>query len=370
MAYGTINADSLVSSDGGVISPNINSLRNRIINGAMMIDQRNAGASLAVNTAFQYSVDRFNGSVFSGGTGRYSLQQSTTVPAGFKNSLQMTVTTADASPSANYGYALQQIVEGLNCADLNWGSANASTVTLSFWVYSSVTGNLPVVLLNSGFDRYYATTYSVPAANTWTQIKLTIVGDTSGTWLTTNGGGIYINFGFGAGSSRTASTANAWTTSAYGGNLTSVTGATSVIATNGATFYITGVQLEKGSVATSFDYRPYGTELALCQRYFWLAASGSSLSFCPAAAYSAVEADGIIQFPVTMRATPSLIATSGASYYSFRVNGDVLFSTLNAIDSSTNGMRLYSSSLSTTIGYGGYFKTNSASSSVSFSAEL
>ena len=242
--------------------------RNKLINGAMVIDQRNAGASLAITTNAQYSVDRFAGSVYSSGTGRYSLQQSTTVPAGFTNSLKMTVTTADASPTADYGYALQQSIEGLNCTDLNWGSANASTVTLSFWVYSSVTGNLPVVLLNSGFTRYYATTYSVASANTWTKISLTIVGDTSGTWLTTNGGGIYINFGFGAGSNRTASTANAWSTSAYGGNLTSVTGATSVIATNGATWYVTGVQLEVGTVASSFEYRPYGLELSLCQRYF------------------------------------------------------------------------------------------------------
>jgi hypothetical protein len=257
-----------MTTSDGVSSSGLYGFKNRIINGAMVIDQRNASASLAITTNAQYSVDRFAGSVYSSGTGRYSLQQSTTVPAGFTNSLKMTVTTADASPTADYGYALQQSIEGLNCTDLNWGSANATTVTLSFWVYSSVTGNLPVVLLNSGFTRYYATTYSVTSANTWTKISVTITGDTSGTWLTTSGGGIYINFGFGAGSNRTASTANAWATSAYGGNLTSVTGATSVIATNGATFYITGVQLEKGSTATSFDYRPYGTELQLCMRYF------------------------------------------------------------------------------------------------------
>jgi len=281
--------------------------KNRIINGAMVIDQRNAGASLAITTNAQYSVDRFNGNVYSSGTGRLSLQQSTTAPAGFTNSLQMTVTTADASPSANYGYSLQQIVEGLNCTDLNWGSANASTVTLSFWVYSSVTGSLPILLLNSGFTRYYATTYSVPTANTWTQIKLTITGDTSGTWLTTSGGGIYINFGFGAGSSRTASTANAWSTSAYGGNLTSVTGATSVIATNGATFYITGVQLEKGSTATSFDYRPYGTELALCQRYYAkITASTTYTGFGSGLFASTGSAQIFLKYPITMRSAPTI----------------------------------------------------------------
>ena len=302
MPYGSVNADLMTTSDG-VSSSGLYGFKNRIINGAMVIDQRNAGASLAISSIWQYSVDRFNGSVYSGGTGRYSLQQSTTVPAGFTNSLKMTVTTADASPSADYGYALQQVVEGLNCTDLNWGSANATTVTLSFWVYSSVTGNLPVVLLNSGNARYYATTYSVASANTWTKISLTIVGDTSGTWLTTSAGGIYINFGFGAGSNRTASTANAWATSAYGGNLTSVTGATSVIATNGATFYITGVQLEKGATATAFDYRPYASEYFMCCRYFryW----GFSSAFESQTDSSSNHVTW--QFPQPMRTLPTLV---------------------------------------------------------------
>ena len=294
--------------------------RNKLINGAMVIDQRNAGASLAITTNAQYSVDRFAGSVYSSGTGRYSLQQSTTVPAGFTNSLKMTVTTADASPTADYGYALQQSIEGLNCTDLNWGSANASTVTLSFWVYSSVTGNLPVVLLNSGFTRYYATTYSVASANTWTKISLTIVGDTSGTWLTTNGGGIYINFGFGAGSNRTASTANAWSTSAYGGNLTSVTGATSVIATNGATWYVTGVQLEAGSVATAFEQRPYGTELALCQRYFQKYKNLNDTyqtSITQGTVYNSSTIYAVIAHQVNMRTVPTLKYTAASDFANY-----------------------------------------------------
>jgi hypothetical protein len=331
MPYGVVNADLMTTSDG-VSSSGLYGFKNRIINGAMVIDQRNASASLAITTNAQYSVDRFAGSVYSSGTGRYSLQQSTTVPAGFTNSLKMTVTTADASPTADYGYALQQSIEGLNCTDLNWGSANATTVTLSFWVYSSVTGNLPVVLLNSGFTRYYATTYSVTSANTWTKISVTITGDTSGTWLTTSGGGIYINFGFGAGSNRTASTANAWATSAYGGNLTSVTGATSVIATNGATFYITGVQLEKGSTATSFDYRPYGTELQLCQRYYVEFPSSSQM-----AAYtsSATEIVGTVNLPVQLRATPSVTSAGGNKYGWYDTNYNT--STSNTVSMATTG---------------------------------
>ena len=353
--------------------------RNRIINGAMVIDQRNAGASLAITTNAQYSVDRFAGSVYSSGTGRYSLQQSTTVPAGFTNSLKMTVTTADASPTADYGYALQQSIEGLNCTDLNWGSANATTVTLSFWVYSSVTGNLPVVLLNSGFTRYYATTYSVASANTWTKISLTIVGDTSGTWLTTSDGGIYINFGFGAGSNRTASTANAWATSAYGGNLTSVTGATSVIATNGATWYITGVQLEKGATATAFDYRDYGRELIMCQRYYYkVKSSGNSYNqLCLGFVGSLTDGYGIVFFPVELRTRPTALEQTGtATDYAYAHTTTVtVCSAVPAYQAQTNSSQavvLFTVSTGLVAGQGGRgcSNNNNASAFLAWSAEL
>jgi hypothetical protein len=164
---------------------------------------------------------------------------------------------------------MYQRIEGLNISDLNWGTADASTVTLSFWVRSSITGNFPVFLQNSAYAVYYASLYNIPTANTWTKISITITGPTTGTWLTTNGIGIDVNWGFGAGSGlRTVGTTGAWTSNPTAGVvLFNITGATQLIGTSGATFYITGVQLEKGSTATSFDYRPYSTELALCERY-------------------------------------------------------------------------------------------------------
>ena len=238
--------------------------KNRIINGAMVIDQRNYGASVTVGTTAVYSVDRWQ--ALSGGVAsKFSIQQnagSVTLPVGFINYLGCTSLSAY---SVNTGdtFNIRQSVEGLNIADLGWGTANAKTVTLSFQVYSSLTGTFGGSLKNSDASRTYPFSYTISSANTWTTISITIVGDTTGTWLTTNGIGISVNFSIGSGSTYSG-TAGSWSSSNYN----SATGATSVVGTNGATFYITGVQLEAGSTATSFDYRPYGTELALCQRYF------------------------------------------------------------------------------------------------------
>lgn len=193
----------------------------------------------------------------------FSLGQSTTVPAGFYNSIVATVTTAAAISSGDY-YDIQQNIEGLNLLDLNWGTANAATVTLSFWVRSSVAGIYSFQLRNSASNRSIVYNYTIATANTWQQITQTIAGDTSGTWLATNGIGIGLVIPLGTGSSYTTATTGTW----QAGNFNASTSAlTTWQATLSNTFYITGVQLEKGSTATSFDYRPYGTELQLCQRY-------------------------------------------------------------------------------------------------------
>ena len=232
--------------------------KNRIINGGMVIDQRNAGVAVTVNTAGAfYATDRFRLSG-AASSGLFTGQQVSDAPEGFVNSLKITVTTTAASSD----YYIVQPIEGYNIADLDFGKATAKTVTLSFWVKSSLTGTFSGALVNSAVDRSYPFTYTISSANTWEKKSVTIAGDTSGTWLTTNGTGIRTYFSLGAYSLRGAS--GSWANAFYIG----ATGETPLIGTNGATFYITGVQLEKGSTATSFDYRPYGTELALCQRYF------------------------------------------------------------------------------------------------------
>jgi hypothetical protein len=304
MTYGTVSADAIKSSNGSTMSPASSmGFKNRIINGAMVIDQRNAGASVAGNGV--YTLDRWlaQASVYN----KFNVQQnagSVTPPAGYINYLGATSSSAYSIGSGDYFY-IEQSIEGLNIADLAWGTASASTVTLSFKIYSSLTGAFGGVLRNSAGNRSYPFTYTVASANTWTTISVTIAGDTSGTWLTTNGVGIRVTFGLGVGSTYSG-TAGSWSGSIY----ISATGATSVVGTNGATFYITGVQLEAGSTATSFDYRPYGTELNLCQRYCYTlggAFNGSPSwnQYCTGALTASTNFSGTMQIPVTMRASPS-----------------------------------------------------------------
>jgi hypothetical protein len=300
MPYGTVNADLMTTSDG-VSSSGLYGFKNRIINGAMVIDQRNAGASVTPNL-LSYPVDRTFG--FGSVTGKFSCQQnsgSVTPPTGFINYIGA-VSLSAYSVGSGEQYIFGQVIEGLNVADLGWGTASASTVTLSFWVRSSLTGTFGGALQNDGFNRSYPFSYTISAANTWEQKTITVAGDTSGTWLKTNGAGIRLAFSLGAGSTMSG-TAGAWA----GANYVSATGATSVVGTNGATFYITGVQLEKGSVATSFDYRPYGTELQLCQRYYWKAVEGtpSVVMLGNGVVTSGTTIRSIIPLPVPMRALPT-----------------------------------------------------------------
>jgi hypothetical protein len=248
----------------------LNGFKNRIINGAMVIDQRNAGASVTPTTSGTYTLDRWNSFVTQ--SSKLTIQQNAgavTPPAGFTNYLGVTSSSAYSVISSDI-FQVSQFIEGYNIADLEYGTANAKTITLSFWVRSSLTGTFGGALSNSAYAYSYPYTYTISAANTWEYKTITITGATSGTWLTTNGIGIRVYFGLGIGSTNSGS-AGSWSANGYA----SATGATSVVGTNGATFYITGVQLEKGSTATSFDYRPFGTELQLCQRYFEMYQSGT-----------------------------------------------------------------------------------------------
>jgi hypothetical protein len=294
------------SLQGAAASPYV--LKNRIINGAMVIDQRNAGASVTVNDSdnLEFPVDRFAG-IGTASAGVFTLQQSTTAPIGFVNSIIATVTT-QSTPSGTETYQIQQNIEGLNVADLAWGTANAKTVTISFWVRSSLTGTFGGALRNNALDRSYPYSYTINAANTWEYKTVTITGDTTGTWLTTNGRGIRVGWSLGSGSSRLG-TAGAWN----GNNNTGATGQVNLIATNGATFYITGVQLEQNTSATPFERRLYGQELVNCQRYYYRRKSISATAdyIAQLQAYSTSGAFGtILYLPVEMRATPTASLSS------------------------------------------------------------
>jgi hypothetical protein len=285
-------------------------LRNRIINGAMVVDQRNAGASVTPPvSATTYTLDRWN--FYPTQASKFTTQQnagSVTPPNGFTNYLGVTSSSAYSLVAGDL-FVLQQSIEGFNVADLDWGTANAKTVTLSFWVRSSLTGTFGGVLQNSAQNRSYPFTFTISSANTWEYKTITIAGDTTGTWLTNNGIGLRIVFGLGVGSTYSG-TAGAWA----GSGLFSATGATSVVGTNGATFYITGVQLEQNTTATPFERRLYGQELANCQRYYYkIQATVTDSPFSMGSVTTTTIADIIVPFPVSMRTNPTALEQTGTA---------------------------------------------------------
>jgi len=239
---------------------NNQTMRNRIINGAMTFNQRGYNGTPVSGTA-QYTLDRY--AYFSNVGSKQSVEQSTDAPAGFVNSVKLTTTSAYSSAAGNR-FAYYQAVEGYNIADLAWGTANAQPVTLSFWVKSSLTGLFSGDIHQSSGTHSYVFTFNIVSANTWEYKTITIEGPTVGTWATNNATGLVFSLNMGAGSTFLTGTTGTWQAAFFEG----ATGSVSLVGTLGATFFITGVQLEEGTAASPFENRLYGTELALCQRYY------------------------------------------------------------------------------------------------------
>ena len=302
---------------------NASIMKNRIINGAMVIDQRNAGASSSSYNV--YTVDRwqYQASQSSKGTWGQNLN-AITAPTGFSNYLGFQSSSAYSIGSNDY-FIINQPIEGFNFADLGWGTANAKTVTLSFQVYSSLTGTFGGSIENGAQSRSYPFTYTVSSANTWTPVSITIAGDTSGTWIgATNGKAALVNFGLGNGSTYSG-TAGSWASAQY----FSAIGATSVVGTSGATFYITGVQLEVGSSATGYEYRQYQQELALCQRYYYQTVSPNSNSYVMTMCSNGTSrVRGTIPLPVPFRANSTLSVISSGGFYQY-TGGAISYTSVN-----------------------------------------
>jgi hypothetical protein len=366
---GNLSVTGSLTTTGSVSAPNTFGFKNRIINGGMVIDQRNAGASVTPTASSTYTLDRW--AYVADAASKASVQQSSTAPTGFTKSILVTSLSA-YSPGSTEEFRLNQQVEGLNIADLNWGTASAVSVTLSFWVRSSVTGSYSAYLANSGYSRVYVSAYTINAANTWEYKTITIPGCTDGTWSTTNTTGIALGFELAAGSAYYA-TNNTWNTSSAARCTSSQT---NLVATNGATFYLTGVQLEKGSTATSFDYRPYGTELALCQRYYYYFGSDQANN-CAGVGQVYVSTgfnNVMVPFPVTMRTTPSFTYSDLTHWLVQNASGSgVALTALSQVttDASTKngGVRgTVASGLVAGNAVGLY--ANSSSAKLNFSAEL
>ena len=308
----------LTTVDQGLLSTNAQytGFKNRVINGDMQIDQRNAGASVSVTNSFAFPVDRFIGVTAASTT--VAFQRSTTAPSGFVNSLSCTVTTPKVLAASDINRIIHRI-EGFNTSDFAFGTSSATPITLSFWVRSSVTGTYTVTFVGG---QSYMATYVINAANTWEYKTITISGSTSGSWPTDNTTGLELNFNLGAGTDWQG-TAGSWinTTARF-----TVSGAANFIGTNGATFFLTGVQLEKGQTATSFDVLPFGTELALCQRYFELSGIfgvSSGNAFAGGAGNSSTRAFTFSgnDFKVQKRAVPTISIRSSQTGTANQISG-------------------------------------------------
>jgi len=285
--------------------------KNKLINGAMTIDQRNNGATSTSSGVFTVDRFEFNASQAT----KFTWGQNyggVTPPAGFSKYLGFKTTTAVTIGAGDYFFFGQKI-EGQNVADLAFGTASAKTITLSFYVYSSLTGTFGGALGNSAGTRSYPFSYTISAANTWERKSITIAGDTSGTWLTTNGIGLKLWLGLGVGSTFSG-TAGAWEAA----DRFSSTGATSVVGTLNATFYITGSMIEVGSTATPFQTAT-GTvqgELAACQRYYWRVQNAANYtSYANGSGESATTAGITVVNPVSMRVGPTSVDYSTLAIY-------------------------------------------------------
>ena len=294
--------------------------RNKIINGDMRIAQRGT-ATITGSGSAQYPVDRW--SVFNG-TGTVTFVQSTDAPAGFNYSILATVTATGSYSTAGYTQVTHKI-EGFNCQDLAYGTASAKTIVLSFWSKSSVVGTQNVSFKNSGNNRVYVATYTIDVANTWEKKTVTVVGDTTGTWLVNSGIGLEVTFNLGMGTQYDA-TAGSWQALAA---RYSTSDAIDFAANSGATWRVTGVQLETGAVATPFEIENYGITLAKCQRYYWrisgatapnvgLAVGGGTSGSTPAARRM------VIPLPVSMRAIPTPAISGNHALYNVGLSNRII----------------------------------------------
>ena len=298
MALSKIRIDSMTDAA-------IQSNRNLIINGAMTVDQRHDGSSFTVvngNATTGVIADRFRVNETSGAA--FTGQRVADAPVGFEYSSKLTVTTADASLGATEFHRVIQPIEGKNISRLNWGTSNAKTLTLTFYVKSSVTGQYYVSVFNNAADRTLLKGYTISSANTWEKKTITIIGDQAGTWLTTNAVGIHLMWSLGTGSTYQSNTLDAY----QAGFFMAKSDQVNLAATNSSTWQLTGVQLEIGDLASPFEHEDIGTTFQKCQRYYLKLLSdtaydsyGTGFFYAPAQFYAS------LWFPTRLRATPSLV---------------------------------------------------------------
>ena len=338
--------------------------RNIIINGAMQISQRGTSFSVSDNI---YTLDRFV-TEFSG-LGAFTLTQSTDAPDGFGNSLKLDCTTADASPASGDIFQLFHKIEGQNLQQLKKGTSDAEKVTLSFFVKSNKTGNMQVNLRDAN-SRIIGATYAISSANTWERKTITFDGDTSGSIANDNTTELTIEFPVGSGSNYTSGAVpTAWEASS---DADRNAGSNINIADNTANeWYLTGVQLEVGEQATPFEHRSFGEELSLCQRYYFQKINGNSQPVGIGSYISSGQIRTYIDFPVEMRADPSIVTSSGTSHFNLENPSDSFDGGWVLVQiNKTSAIPYATGSVSGTTSYSGIIRSTSADARLAFNAEL
>jgi hypothetical protein len=333
----------------------------------MKVSQR--GTSFAAITSGTYSLDRWR--FYNGDIGAYTVTQDSTGADGFANSFKIDCTTADASPAAGDYLILRYSFEGQDLQCWKKGTASAESVTLSFWVKSNKTGDLAIHLFDADNARGIGSTPTINSADTWEKKTITFAGDTTGAFNDDNAVSLYLDFWYDGGSTYTGgSTPTSWEAVAESDR---GAGTTLALADSTSNYInITGVQLEVGSIATEFEHRSYGEELALCQRYYYLLVEGDNEEVCYGFYYNATSIYMDISFPVTMRVAPSLDYTTGSNYYEIYANGVAdSFDTLAIQGAHPNGINAYNTNnVSGTAGHAGFIYTANANSRIAFEAEL
>ena len=299
---------------------------NLLHNGAMQVCQRGTSVTSITNGGY-YTADRWAGGITgSVGTWTHSVENDAPTGSGFRKSLKILCSAADASLAAGDFASLNHVIEGQNLQSIKKGTANAEQLTLSFWVKSNKTGTYIVELYDNDNTRHAVGSYTVDASGTWEQQTITFPADTTGAFDNDNAASLYVIFGLAAGTNFTSGTlATTW--AAYSAANRAV-GQVNLASDVNNYFQLTGVKLETGPVATAFDHKSYGEELAECQRYYWKTTQGHQ---CMAQAYTTANAIGFFNYPVPMRAAPSGLAHVGAATDYYVYNKDATPLTLSAV---------------------------------------
>ena len=379
--HNSATSDAITTAADGTCTAKLTSVggqqlsnRNLLINGDMQISERNGTTSTAYTNA-QYSLDRWQ-IVNDNASSRFTTQQVTDAPVGFYHSLKMTSSSAH-TPLSGEVFGVGQKIEGYNTNWLEFGTSNAKSITISFFVKSSLTGTFGGSVLNHGMTRGFPWTYTISSANTWERKTVTVVGCPDGTWDPFNTTGIRVHWSMGAHANR-SDTAGQWSSTTYSFH---PTGATDVVATNGATLQITGCQVEVGDTATTFEHRNIGDELLRCKRYYYQetrsGTTGGNGAGIFALGMTANSSGGSIyatmNHPVEMRTAPTVTfsGTFAAHRFGVAIN-QITAANMNggAYHNSTTATTISGTNSGSTPGQGTLAFLEGVPGTIMFSAEL